>query len=109
MKSIEQQQNGADSDHSAEDERVPSLPEVDPLDHIVDSWEAVYKSQTVRNVFQIHIFHLVNVLMETETLFTVAQNGGFLQCKSTKELVSEGFMEGQTYKYIPRLKSNLIK
>lgn len=38
---IEQEENGADADHCAEDEGVPSLPQVDSLDEIVDGWETV--------------------------------------------------------------------
>lgn len=41
MKSIEQEENGADADDCAKDERVSSLPQVDSLDEIVDSWETV--------------------------------------------------------------------
>lgn len=41
MKSVEQEEDGADADHCAEDERVPSLPQVDSLDEIVDGWETV--------------------------------------------------------------------
>lgn len=41
VKSIEQEENGADADHCAEDEGVPSLPQVDSLDEIVDGWETV--------------------------------------------------------------------
>lgn len=44
MKSIEQEENGADADHCTEDERVPSLSQVDSLDEVVDSWEAVWES-----------------------------------------------------------------
>lgn len=41
VKSIEQEEDGADADHCAEDERVPSLPQVDSLDEIVDGWETI--------------------------------------------------------------------
>lgn len=41
MQSVEQQENGADADHGAQDERVPSFPQVDPLDEIVDGGEPV--------------------------------------------------------------------
>lgn len=41
MKSVEQEENGTDADHCAEDERVSSLPQVDSLDEIVDGWETV--------------------------------------------------------------------
>lgn len=41
VKRIEQEENGADADHRAEDEGVPSLPQVDSLDEIVDGWETV--------------------------------------------------------------------
>lgn len=41
VKGIEQEENGADADHCAKDERVPSLPQVDSLDEIVDGWETV--------------------------------------------------------------------
>ena len=41
MKSIEEEKNGADTDHRAKDERVPSLPQVDSLDEIVNSGETV--------------------------------------------------------------------
>lgn len=41
VKSIEEEENGADADHCAQDERVPSLPQVDSLDEIIDGWETV--------------------------------------------------------------------
>lgn len=41
VKSVEQEENGADANHCAEDERVPSLSQVDPLDEIVDGRETV--------------------------------------------------------------------
>lgn len=48
MKSVEQEENGADADHRAEDERVPSLPQVDSLDEVVDGWETVWESRKLR-------------------------------------------------------------
>lgn len=41
MKGVEQQKNGADADDGAEDERVPSLPQVDSLDQIVDGRKTI--------------------------------------------------------------------
>lgn len=41
MERIEEEENGADPNHSAEDQRVPSLSQVDSLDQIVDGWETI--------------------------------------------------------------------
>lgn len=41
MKSIKQEQDGADADHCAQDERVSPLPQVDSLDEIVDGRETI--------------------------------------------------------------------
>lgn len=41
VQSVEQQENGADADHRAQDERVPSFPQVDSLDEVVDGGEPV--------------------------------------------------------------------
>lgn len=48
MESIEQEENGADADHSAEDEGVPSLSQIDSLDETVDSWETIWESKRQR-------------------------------------------------------------
>lgn len=42
MESIEEEEDGADPDHSAEDERVPSLSQVDSLDQVVDGWKTIW-------------------------------------------------------------------
>lgn len=44
MKGIEQEENGANANHRAKDQRVPSLSQVDSLDEVVDSWETVGQS-----------------------------------------------------------------
>lgn len=44
MERVEQEEDSADADHGAQDERVPSLPQVDSLDEIVDGWETVLES-----------------------------------------------------------------
>lgn len=50
VKGIEQEENGADTDHCAQDERVPPLPQVDSLDEIIDGWETVLESQRLRKI-----------------------------------------------------------
>lgn len=45
VESIEQEENGADADHSAKDKGVPSLSKVDSLDEIVDGWETIWESK----------------------------------------------------------------
>lgn len=41
VEGIKQEQNGADAYHRAKDQGVPSLPQIDSLDEIVDSWETI--------------------------------------------------------------------
>lgn len=41
VKSVEEEEDGADTDHCAEDEGVPSLPQVDSLDQTVDGGETI--------------------------------------------------------------------
>lgn len=41
MEGIEQEENGANANHRAKDQRVPSLSQVDSLNEVVDSWETV--------------------------------------------------------------------
>lgn len=41
VKSIEEEENCADADYCAQDERIPSLPQVDPLDEIINRRETV--------------------------------------------------------------------
>lgn len=41
MESVEEQQDGADADDAAQDEGIPPLPEVDPLDQAVHCWKTV--------------------------------------------------------------------
>lgn len=41
MEGVEEQQDGADADDAAQDEGIPSLPEVDPLDQAVHGWKTV--------------------------------------------------------------------
>lgn len=41
MEGVEEQQDGADADDAAQDEGIPSLPEVDPLDQAVHCWKTV--------------------------------------------------------------------
>lgn len=48
VQSVEQQENGADADHRAQDERVPSFPQVDSLDEVVDGGEPVSGRSSVR-------------------------------------------------------------
>ena len=48
MESVEQEEDGADADHRAEDERVSSLPQVDSLDEIVDGRETVLQSRELK-------------------------------------------------------------
>lgn len=43
VQSIEQEQNGAEADDWTEDQRVPPLPQVDPLDQIVDGREPIWE------------------------------------------------------------------
>ena len=59
MKSVEQQENGADADHCAEDERVPSLPQVDSLDEIVDGWETVLENRELKKITKFGIFNQI--------------------------------------------------
>lgn len=44
VEGIEQEENGANANHRAKDQRVPSLSQVDSLNEVVDSWETVWKS-----------------------------------------------------------------
>lgn len=44
MESVEQQEDGADTDHSAQNQRVPPLSQIYFLDEAVDSWETVGQS-----------------------------------------------------------------
>lgn len=50
VQSVEQQQDGADADHGAEDEGVPSLTQVDSLDEIVDGGEPVSQGQVREHI-----------------------------------------------------------
>ena len=50
MESVEQEEDGADADHRAEDERVSSLPQVDSLDEIVDGRETVLQSRELKKI-----------------------------------------------------------
>lgn len=50
VESVEQQQNGAEADDRAEDQRVPPLPQVDPLDQIVDGGEAIWEGRRLKKV-----------------------------------------------------------
>ena len=48
VESVQQQEDGAHADHGAENERVPSLPQVDSLDQVVNGWETVWESEMLR-------------------------------------------------------------
>lgn len=52
MKRIEEEENGADADYCAKDERVPSLTQVEPLDEAVDGWESVWRSHKVKEQYK---------------------------------------------------------
>ena len=45
MESVQQEENGADANHPAQNEGVPPFPQVDPLDEVVDRREAVFGGQ----------------------------------------------------------------
>lgn len=51
VQSVEQQQDGADADHRAQDERVPSFPQVDSLDEIVDGGEPVSERRVREHIW----------------------------------------------------------
>lgn len=51
MQSVEQQEDGAEADHRAQDEGVPSFPQVDSLDKIVDGGEPVSERPVLGNRF----------------------------------------------------------
>lgn len=48
MESVEEQQDGADADDAAQNEGIPSLPEVDPLDQAVHCWKTVWEGSESR-------------------------------------------------------------
>lgn len=50
VQSVEQQQDGAEADHRAQDERIPSFPQVDSLDEVVDGGEPVSEGPVSGNV-----------------------------------------------------------
>lgn len=53
MEGVEQEEDGADADHCAEDQGVPPLPQVYSLDEIVDGWETVEEGQKLRKITNI--------------------------------------------------------
>lgn len=53
VQSVEQQEDGADADHRAQDEGVPPFTQVDPLDEIVDGGEPVSQGQALGNIFDL--------------------------------------------------------
>lgn len=48
MEGVEEQQDGADANDAAQNEGIPSLPEVDPLDQAVHCWKTVSEGSESR-------------------------------------------------------------
>lgn len=48
MEGVEEQQDGADADHAAQDERIAALAQVDPLDQAVHGWKTVWEGSESR-------------------------------------------------------------
>lgn len=68
VQSVEKQENGADANDRAEDERVPSFTQVDSLDEIVDGGEPVSESQGLRSLFELCINRIANRIEENDLL-----------------------------------------
>lgn len=52
VKGIEQEEDGAEANHGAEDEGVPPLPQVDSLDQIVDGRESICGSWNAKEIHE---------------------------------------------------------
>lgn len=49
MESVQEQQDGADADDAAQNEGIPPLPKVDPLDQAVHCWKTVWEGAESRS------------------------------------------------------------
>lgn len=68
VQSVEKQEDGADANDRAEDKRVPSFTQVDPLDEIVDGGEPVSESQGLRSIFKLWMNRTANRIDENDLL-----------------------------------------